>query len=47
MNDFFTIDIDECAEGTFNCPDDTTCKNTIGSYQCNCPAGDCKGTIYY
>ena len=38
-------DIDECAEGSFICPGDLACVNTEGSYQCNCSAGDCRGTL--
>ena len=32
-----SVDIDECAEGTAGCSH--RCKNTVGSFQCLCPAG--------
>ena len=34
----FSIDIDECSEGS-NCITDSTCVNTEGSYNCICPEG--------
>ena len=37
------LDVDECNEGMYNCPRSTTCKNTEGSYECECPDGDCRG----
>ena len=39
-------DVNECNEGTYECPRLTTCKNTIGSYECECAdgSGDCRGT---
>ena len=39
-------DVNECDEGTYECPRLTTCKNTIGSYECECAdgSGDCRGT---
>lgn len=33
------IDIDECAEGTAECPSHSMCVNTIGAYTCNCDGG--------
>ena len=34
------IDINECDNETLNkCTDKTTCKNTNGSYTCECPLG--------
>ena len=35
------LDIDECAEGTDDCDDDTraVCTNTNGSYTCTCKSG--------
>ena len=33
------LDLDECDLGTASCGDDTTCVNTIGSYQCPCESG--------
>ena len=36
-NDF--IDFDECAEGTHNCPGNSTCNNTVGSFKCDCNPG--------
>ncbi|KAM7043571.1 LOW QUALITY PROTEIN: mucin-4 [Acridotheres tristis] len=32
-------DIDECAQGT-ECPENSTCTNTVGSYVCSCPASE-------
>ncbi|PKU39809.1 mucin-4 [Limosa lapponica baueri] len=32
-------DIDECAQGTV-CPENATCINTVGSYNCSCPDGE-------
>ena len=34
---FFSIDIDECIEGTDTC--DQVCSNTLGSYNCSCLQG--------
>ena len=46
----FCLDIDECLEWTFQCPDPSQrCENTQGSYKCKCEAGlywinnTCKG----
>ena len=37
-------DINECAnKETYDCPRTTTCKNTNGSYECECEHGDCRG----
>lgn len=33
------VDIDECAEMTDNCPAGTNCKNTPGSFTCECGPG--------
>eukprot|EP01147_Barroeca_monosierra_P008789 gene8789-1164_t len=33
-------DIDECSTGTDNCFPGSICKNTLGSYLCNCAFGD-------
>ena len=33
----FSLDIDECAEGTDRCAQN--CHNTIGSYTCSCNVG--------
>ena len=37
----FSIDIDECKEGTDNCdiPERATCTNTEGSFTCSCKEG--------
>ncbi len=43
------LDVDECALGIFQCNENTTCVNTIGSYNCSCKPGfegvgsDCYG----
>jgi hypothetical protein len=35
------LDIDECADSTLNaCPDDSTCINSPGSYECACSDAD-------
>ena len=34
-----TSDVDECKEKEDDCPPGTNCKNTIGSYTCECPLG--------
>ena len=33
------LDIDECALGTHNCHYDATCKNNVGSFECQCNDG--------
>ena len=33
------IDIDECQTGAHQCPSDSRCVNTIGSYECKCNEG--------
>ncbi|XP_053372749.1 uncharacterized protein LOC123561027 [Mercenaria mercenaria] len=33
------VDIDECTEKTFTCPNNATCENTDGSYDCICADG--------
>jgi hypothetical protein len=37
-------DIDECFEGTHQCHTTATCKNTAGTYDCECPLGYSGGT---
>ena len=37
--DLDCIDIDECKTGVHQCPSDSQCVNTIGSYQCKCNEG--------
>ena len=32
-------DVNECELGTAECPDHSTCVNTVGSYECNCDDG--------
>ncbi|XP_060579778.1 multiple epidermal growth factor-like domains protein 10, partial [Ruditapes philippinarum] len=39
QGDTCSEDIDECAAGTFVCPENSTCDNTDGSYKCNCVPG--------
>ena len=33
------IDVDECGEGSFQCPPFSTCVNNVGSYLCPCNQG--------
>lgn len=33
------LDIDECAEGSYNCSLNAICDNTEGSYNCDCKPG--------
>jgi hypothetical protein len=42
-NDF--IDFDECAEGTHSCPDNSTCNNMVGSFECPCDPGFVKSNM--
>ena len=35
----YTIDIDECSEGSSNCTVGSTCVNAQGSYYCVCLEG--------
>ena len=35
----FSLDINECSEGTATCPRHAICKNTKGSYTCTCKNG--------
>jgi hypothetical protein len=39
QGDTCSEDFDECAAGTFDCPENSTCDNTDGSYKCNCVPG--------
>lgn len=36
---FFLLDIDECTFGLHDCPFNTNCVNTLGSYTCKCASG--------
>ena len=36
---FVQVDIDECSEGVAECPSQSTCNNTIGSFTCDCDSG--------
>ena len=41
------VDIDECAEGTHNCPDVIThCINEFGGFDCECASGYDKSHVY-
>ena len=33
------LDINECVDGTNNCSENSTCTNTVGSYNCSCFTG--------
>ncbi|CAD5125802.1 DgyrCDS14008 [Dimorphilus gyrociliatus] len=33
------VDIDECSIGSFNCPENSNCENTMGRYSCRCKDG--------
>ncbi len=33
------LDVNECAESTHNCNENSTCRNTEGSYLCPCNSG--------
>ncbi|KAK3096776.1 hypothetical protein FSP39_003202 [Pinctada imbricata] len=35
----FVIDVDECSDGTAICQPNSLCRNTVGSYMCECNAG--------
>ena len=34
-----TLDTDECTVGTYPCDPNATCRNTKGSFECNCKDG--------
>ena len=36
---YFTLDVDECSEGTHTCSGDATCMDTDGSFTCSCHPG--------
>ena len=33
------VDIDECAEGSHGCPENSQCRNTVGGHECDCTDG--------
>ena len=35
----FSLDVDECSNGTSACHNNATCNNTIGTYECTCIYG--------
>lgn len=48
------IDIDECEEDAYDCPQFSRCKNQNGSYECPCkdgyrkaPDGTCSGNVLH
>ncbi len=44
---FLCVDVDECKDGSFKCPANESCANTVGGYTCACSAnfGDCNKSI--
>ena len=36
---FFCSDLDECALRLSSCPENSSCNNTFGSYDCTCDSG--------
>ena len=36
---YIYIDINECEEELYDCPDDMMCNNVVGNYTCDCPDG--------
>lgn len=52
MTSYIFVDIDECATQTDECPDNSRCINTPGSYRCECWSGFtkigeiCEGKIW-
>ena len=36
---FTCTDIDECANGTADCPENSTCTNQVGGFNCACDEG--------
>eukprot|EP00057_Strongylocentrotus_purpuratus_P013529 XP_011668003.1 PREDICTED: fibrillin-3-like isoform X2 [Strongylocentrotus purpuratus] len=39
QDSYHCLDVDECAEGTVQCPSDQRCVNTYGNYMCLCQEG--------
>ena len=39
LNDLIISDIDECAQKSYTCDVNANCKNTVGSYDCQCSQG--------
>lgn len=33
------VDVNECEDGTHNCPEKSTCENAVGSHTCLCMGG--------
>lgn len=38
-HNLYKTDVNECTGGSYSCPANTHCVNTVGSYTCECNAG--------
>ena len=55
VNSVYFLDINECEEGVAICPENAECRNTQGSYRCECGRGfrhnaannTCDGMIFF
>ena len=39
MQIHFSLDINECTDGTSGCHQNSTCHNTVGNFSCKCLIG--------